>query len=179
MRILKEMIYLFTCTLLIIAIIMTCSLEVRATEGRSMLPTLSNGYVVVDKVSSHFKENAGLEFYDLVCLLDLKIEGKSGDTNILKRVIGLPGDLIEIKNGVVFRNGEAIDDYAIEHHDTVTNLTTKVSEGHIFVLGDNRTNSLDSRMIGEVSLENVLGRVIHIVDPDSLLNKIIVSWINH
>ena len=178
MKILKKMAYPFACSVLILLNILAFSLDVRATEGRSMLPTLSNGYVVVDKASPYFKENAGLEFYDLVCLLDLKIEGKSGDTNILKRVIGLPGDLIEIKNGVVFRNGEAIDDYAIEHHDTVTNLTTKVSEGHIFVLGDNRTNSLDSRMIGEVSLENVLGRVIHIVDPDSFLNKIIVSWIN-
>ena len=178
MKILKKMAYPFACAVLIILNILAFSLEVRATEGKSMLPTLSNGYVFVDKASPYFKENAGLEFYDLVCLLDVKIEGQSCDKNLLKRVIGLPGDLIEIKNGVVFRNGEVIDDYAIEHKDTVTNLTAKVSKGHIFVLGDNRTNSLDSRVIGEVSLENVLGKVVHIVDPDSLLNKILICWIN-
>ena len=178
MKILKKMAYPFACSVLILLNILAFSLDVRATEGRSMLPTLSNDYVIVDKASPYFKENAGLEFYDLVCLLDVKIEGRPCGKNLLKRVIGLPGDLIEIKNGVVFRNGKVIDDYAIEYKDNTTNLSTKVSEGHLFVLGDNRTNSLDSRIIGEVPLENVLGKVVHIVDSNSLLNKIIGCWIN-
>lgn len=143
------------------------SVELGLTSGPSMKPTIDGDLIVIEKWGRYLgKENAGVDFYDVVNLRDLEVNGKT--IKAVKRAIGLPGDLIEIKNGVVFRNGEEIDDSIIVHQDTVTNLTTKVSEGHIFVLGDNRTNSLDSRYFGEIPLEKVNGVINHTFD---------VSWL--
>lgn len=78
----------------------------------------------------------------------------------VKRVIGLPGDRLEFRDGRVYRNGrELIEGYIKEEmiagFDTVT-----VPEGHVFVMGDNRNRSIDSRMIGPVPSSNIQGRVI-------------------
>lgn len=78
----------------------------------------------------------------------------------VKRVIGLPGDVLEMEDGHVYRNGEKLDpDYVAEPMKT-DGKTYVVPEGHIFCIGDNRNNSYDCRFIGAIPVNNFFGKVI-------------------
>lgn len=77
------------------------------------------------------------------------------DKVLLKRVIGLEGDKIEIKDGIVYRNGEKLEENYNE--DDYTDLSCVVGENGIFVMGDNRNNSTDSRDLGTLNINNVRG----------------------
>lgn len=84
------------------------------------------------------------------------------EKDLIKRIIGLEGDVIEVKDGIVYRNEEALSEDYIYGGVTPGDMAPfTVDEGYIFVMGDNRPNSLDSRdpSIGEISQADVLGRV--------------------
>lgn len=91
----------------------------------------------------------------------------------IKRVIGLPGDTVEITNGVVFVNGARLapEPYLSPIRDMSTNGTWHVPQGMLFVLGDNRTDSQDSRYpapeLGYIPESKVIGRAFVIVWPPS------------
>jgi signal peptidase I len=78
----------------------------------------------------------------------------------IKRVIGLPGDILEYHNGQVVRNGEILDEGYIREEMRSPFQTVTVPENHVFVMGDNRNFSKDSREIGMIPIENVRGKVI-------------------
>ena len=78
--------------------------------------------------------------------------------SFVKRVIGVPGDEIEIEDGQVFRNGVALDEGYIHNPDTRSYRPVNVPEGSLYVLGDSRRASNDSRSWGVVPVENVVGR---------------------
>ncbi|WZL80093.1 signal peptidase I [Vallitaleaceae bacterium 9-2] len=91
-----------------------------------------------------------------------KIRQKDGHLRLVKRVIGLPGDEINIEDGYVFVNGQRLEE---EYLSVPTNAKSLdypllVEEDHYFVLGDNRTVSLDSRDFGSVPIEKIEGRVM-------------------
>ena len=77
---------------------------------------------------------------------------------LVKRVIGLPGDVIEVDFGQVIRNGERLDEAYVVHRDGRTLEPVVVPEGSYYVLGDNRLVSSDSRDWGLVPDEQVIGR---------------------
>ena len=81
---------------------------------------------------------------------------RNGD--FIKRIIGLPGDEIEIKNGAVHINGIALDEPYIKDSPDYTHPLTEVPEGHYFVLGDNRNISNDSHNGWMVPRENIIGK---------------------
>ena len=81
---------------------------------------------------------------------------------LIKRVIGLPGETITITNGQVQINGQPIDEPYLNSLSTqcAQNCTVTLGPGQYFVLGDNRSNSLDSRSFGPVSADNIIGQVV-------------------
>jgi len=78
----------------------------------------------------------------------------------IKRVIGEPGDLLEYIDGKVHRNGNELEEDYIKENMLFPFETIVVPENHVFVLGDNRNNSYDSRDIGTVPIDHVLGKVL-------------------
>lgn len=86
--------------------------------------------------------------------------------DFVKRVIGLPGDTVVIEDGVVKVNGEALEEPYVVFEDGRSNGPFEVPEGSLFVLGDNRPNSSDSRFgLGYIQLDHVVGRAVVVIWP--------------
>ncbi len=130
-------------------------------EGSSMEPTyqpegdrvLTDGFI--------FKLLAGPQRGEVVILdKSVTVGYASNDGSLIKRVIGLPGEKIEIRQGTVYINGEALAEPYVENHaDYNYPATTLPAEGY-FVLGDNRPASLDSHYFGYISREKILAKVL-------------------
>jgi signal peptidase I len=82
------------------------------------------------------------------------------DRDFIKRVIGLPGDTITCRGGKLIRNGQPVTEPYLDQGITTDGCqtTTKVGPGELFVMGDNRTNSQDSRVFGPIQRSDVVGR---------------------
>ena len=141
----------------------------------SMEPTLSEGdRVLVNKVSYDLHD---VHRGDVIVFeLDAEDVGPDGIKDLIKRVIGLPGDVIETRDGVVYVNDRALDEpYLAE--GTVTGdpqdsqnpaiERQTVPDDHVFVLGDNRSNSADSRYPyrGPIPIDTIVGRAFVLVWP--------------
>lgn len=84
----------------------------------------------------------------------------------VKRVVGLPGDEVQILNGDVYVNGEVLSEpYTVRHDDNLA--LVKVPFGHYFLMGDNRKHSYDSRHLGPVPAERIQGKVAFIARPSA------------
>jgi signal peptidase I len=121
-------------------------------RGESMEPTLhTNEYLLVEKLSYHRRSpRRG----DVVVFKYPRDE----EENFIKRVIAVPGEVVEIVSGRVYVNGEPIVEPYLLQLPRESMPPTKIPEGKLFVLGDNRLNSNDSRSFGMVSMDEVLGR---------------------
>ncbi len=129
-------------------------------EGYSMEPTLHNGErVLVEKLSYRLRKPKRGE----IVIIQNPLQKKE---KYIKRIIGVPGDFIEIKEGSVYLNGIILqEEYIAEPVAFWYNKYFLVPEGHVFVLGDNRNHSDDSRRIGPIPYDNILGRVLFVYWP--------------
>ena len=132
-------------------------------KGESMEPNFENGnYLIVDELSYHFRDPQRGE------VVVFKYP-KNPSQRYIKRVIGLPGETVKIKDGKITIYKENSSPITLEEfgylpfsHYTEGNLAIKLGSNEYFVLGDNRTGnrSYDSRWWGPVPRENIIGRVL-------------------
>ena len=129
-----------------------------SVDGPSMQPTLhTNDVVFLDKLSV---EIGNIKRGEIV-VFDSKDENND---DYIKRVIGVAGDEVSIMNGKVYVNGKQLEENYLAPGtitEPITPRTTyKVPAGDVFVLGDNRTNSTDSRILGCINIKDIKGHAI-------------------
>lgn len=139
-----------------IAIVLAINLflaQPRVVHGQSMEPNLhENERVIVDLVTYRFRAPQRGE----IIVLDAP-ERQPGPP-LIKRVVGVAGDTVEIKNGGVYINGQRLNEPYLGASTAGAMAAQVVPEEHVFVLGDNRGASNDSRYFGMVPFEDILGR---------------------
>lgn len=127
-------------------------------DGLSMNPTLQHGeYVLVSRLSY----KTGVPERGDIIVFSFPMDQKQ---DLIKRVIGLPGETIDINNGEVLVNGVKLDEPYIAQSPVYIGEWT-VPEGQLFVLGDNRNDSKDSHQWGLLPIENVIGKALLIYWP--------------
>ncbi len=91
---------------------------------------------------------------------DIIVFRSTGDESLrlMKRVVGLPGDQVEIRAGLVYVNGRVLVEPYEVYEDSGSMASVFLAQGEFFVLGDNRRASSDSRDVGAVTVENTIGR---------------------
>ncbi|HHX50275.1 MAG TPA: signal peptidase I [Clostridia bacterium] len=168
-RLFREWILPLGIAVLLSLTIRTFVAEARYIPSGSMIPTLAiDDRVFVDKIVFKYE---GLERKDIIVFAPP--EEAHAETDYIKRVIGLPGDLVEIKDGLLCINGEPfLEDYLLEAMEGSFG-PVKVPEGKLFVLGDNRNYSSDSRVWGFVPLENVKGKAMVRIYPFHRFGKLV------
>ncbi|MBI2411342.1 MAG: signal peptidase I [Candidatus Kerfeldbacteria bacterium] len=123
-------------------------------KGASMEPNFhENQYLIIDELSYRFHE----PYRGDVVVLHNPTDPSQF---FIKRVIGLPGETIEVKNRHVYINGQEIDEsaYLADTVDTFGNKKETLGENQYYVMGDNRNESLDSRRFGSISGDSIIGR---------------------
>lgn len=153
---------------LFIALLITTFIKPTSVEGQSMYPTIHDGdYLIINCLQYKLGEPKYGDIVVFKTQIEADAEGKHGK-DLIKRVIGLPGDTITIANGAVYRNGTMLDESYLENQsDSGEMADTYVEPGKLFVMGDNRANSLDSRSVevGQVSQKEILGVAFFRVFP--------------
>ena len=120
----------------------------------------SNDIMILNIVGYH---TSGVKRFDIVVI-------KYGNEHIIKRVIGLPGEIVKYRNGLLYVNGKNIKEPFIDQKTADFSTTTLIKDGIVpsdtyFVLGDNRNDSYDSRYIGFIKKDNIMGKTNLILFP--------------
>lgn len=164
-------------------------------EGTSMLNTLENkDRVILNKITLAFNEPEPgdvvvieieppyfnvLKFLNKSDLAQKLLPTLTG-ADYIKRVIAVEGDIVDIIDGFVYVNGEMIDEPYVKESGVTRSLTLampyEVEEGKLFVMGDNRTASRDSRTIGTIDREQIIGIAGYRIWPINKLGNIDGYW---
>ncbi len=130
-------------------------------NGPSMNDTLhNNDIMILNEIGYKF---TGINRFDIVVI-------KNDDEYLIKRVIGLPGEKIKYEDNKLYVNGKVVEE-EFNHAETADIEEIKVPDGEYYVLGDNRVNSTDSRIIGTIALKNIKGTTSFTVYPFDRFGK--------
>ena len=146
---------------LVFGVVRPFVMEAFYIPSESMVPTFEVGdRVFVNKFIYRFREPKQGEI-----VVFKSIEGEQED--LIKRVVGVPGDTITLSNGMLLVDGVAKDEPYVNHRlpDLSSFGPVTVPEGKVFVLGDNRANSRDSRFFGPLPIQDVEGEAFVIFWP--------------
>lgn len=154
-----EWIVTIAAALAIAFVIRTFLFEPVRVEGSSMSNTLLDGEIMFVTKPEYLSGDP--ERFDVV----ICHYPDRGNTNFVKRVVGLPGDTVEIKDGYLYVNGEKYEEDYLTYRPNYTMSAYTVPDGMYFVLGDNRSNSNDSHIIGPVSRDMIIGHVRQVIWP--------------
>lgn len=150
MKFLKET-WSYIAVILVVVLVRTFIISPVSVDGDSMFNTLKDNEVLLLK-----KYDKDFDRFDIVVF-------NHGSSKLIKRVIGLPGEHVEYKNNELYINGEKIEDAKVLMKTGDFKLEdlgfSVIPKDMYFVLGDNRTNSTDSRLIGLVSKDDISGTV--------------------
>lgn len=141
-------------------------------EGASMDPTLKSGqFLLINKIAYLRADDTPLEaivpekpgsnlnyVFGGPSRGDIIVFHAPADKDYIKRVIGLPGDTVRIRDGQVFINGTEIDEPYIKFHAKYDKEPTTVPRDSFYVLGDNRPNSSDSHVFGTILASDIVGK---------------------
>src|SRR3954454_10243815 len=164
-----EWVLIIGAALLVALVIKQFLVQAFYIPSESMENTLHVGdRVLVNKLSYHFHD---VHHGDIVVFKRPPAEsGEPAIKDLIKRVIGLPGDTIEARDGKVYVNDQPLDEkYVLEGSRTENLPRQLVPSGHYFVMGDNRQTSKDARVFGPIPRSLIVGRAFIRVYP---LNKI-------
>jgi len=148
---LREVFGSFLPAVLIVAVVNLFVAQPRTVEGESMEPSLfEDQRLIVELLTYRFSQPARGD----IIVLNLR-ERATGP--LIKRVIGLPGEMVEIRDGQVFIDGTALQEPYLAEPTAGVMVPRLVPEEHVFVMGDNRNHSNDSRYFGMVPFEEIIG----------------------
>lgn len=144
---------------IVFAFLITQFIKPTLVRGDSMYSTLEEGdYLIINRMAYKFGEP---ERGDIIVFESNLQQDDGTSKDLVKRVIGIGGDTVKIENSKVYVNGEELNEPYIGDEITEGNIDTVVPEGTVFVLGDNRDISLDSRYdeVGFINESDILGKV--------------------
>ena len=163
-RNLVEWVVIIGGAFLVAFVVKTFLIQAFFIPSGSMLPTLhKDDRVLVNKLSYDLHDvNRG----DLVVFERPEGESAGQIRDLIKRVVGLPGERIEQRDGDVYIDGELLEEPYLEDGTDTTNLEPQtVPAGHVFVMGDNRGDSMDSRVFSAIDEDLIVGRAFVRVWP--------------
>ena len=163
-NIIKEIIP-YIIIIIVVVLIRTFIITPVKVDGASMVPTLDDKEILILKKYDHTFERFDIIVFDY------------NDNRLIKRVIGLPGDHVGYRNDKLYINGKRVKETFVRNSKTqdfkLEDIELdKVSKGCYFVMGDNRGNSTDSRIIGEVCEEDIKGSTNLSIFPFNKIGKI-------
>ena len=152
LRFMREILETVVPAVIIALLINLFMAQATRVYGQSMEPSLhSNQRLIVEKVSYHLHPPKRGD------VIVLKLHDEHSEL-LIKRIIGLPGEIVEIKNGSVFVNGQPLREPYLNQRTRGQMAPQVVPPLHVFVLGDNRGFSNDSRSFGMVAFVDIVGR---------------------
>lgn len=166
----------FAAAFVIALLINTFVLQTYKVQGQSMMPNVhENDYAIIYKLAQAYD-------YNDIVIVDSRVQrdrsvrdslnenallsliSRNSDQHLwIKRVIGKPNDQLEFRNNKLYRNGEVLDEpYINEQMRNNPNHIIQVPEGQLFVMGDNRNHSSDSRVVGSIPKDHIVGKVVYL-----------------
>lgn len=135
---------------------------------------ISSGDIVVfHNINSDYSESILQQYLDELQIWKINDVNSQENAALIKRVVGVGGDVVEIfENGEVFVNSSKFYIPNINEGVNFKNETFVIPDNEIFVLGDNRPNSQDSRYIGTIPISNIIGKAIYLIYPFENFKKL-------
>jgi len=147
----------YALVIIVVVLIRTFIATPIKVNGTSMMTTLEHGdTMILNKIGMKFDD---IKRFQIVVI-------KTDDSYLIKRVIGLPGETVEYKDEKLYINGKEIKDPYYKDN-TLDFDKVKIPKEHYYVMGDNRSNSIDSRILGTIPKKDIMGTTKLVIFPFS------------